>query len=174
MRFPIAIETGDADHAYGVVVPDIPGCFSAGDTLDEAMDNAREAIALALEDILDGDDPLPAASSLETLQADPEYKGWTWAVVDVNTEDLDQRTERINISLPRRVLRRVDQYVKTSYESRSGFLGRAAMDALRERSAAGADLVPSTRKRDVGRSTIKKVKASDRPKGSRGGSAKRA
>ncbi len=41
MKYPIAIEPGDDKHAYGVVVPDLPGCFSGGDTLDEAMDNAR-------------------------------------------------------------------------------------------------------------------------------------
>jgi len=46
MRYPIAIESGDSKHAYGVVVPDLPGCFSAGDTLDEALTNAREAILL--------------------------------------------------------------------------------------------------------------------------------
>jgi predicted RNase H-like HicB family nuclease len=49
MKYPIAIEPGDADHAYGVMVPDLPGCFSAGDTLDEAIDNAKEAIELWLE-----------------------------------------------------------------------------------------------------------------------------
>lgn len=44
MRYPIAIENGDDKHAFGVVVPDLPGCFSAGDTIDEAIDNAKEAI----------------------------------------------------------------------------------------------------------------------------------
>ena len=34
MKFPIAIEPGDNSHAYGVVVPDLPGCFSAGDTIE--------------------------------------------------------------------------------------------------------------------------------------------
>ena len=53
MRYPIAIETGDSKHACGVVVPDLPGCFSAGDTLDEALTNAREAILLHLEGLLD-------------------------------------------------------------------------------------------------------------------------
>lgn len=42
--YPIAIEPGDDRHAFGVVVPDLPGCFSAGDTFDEAIENAREAI----------------------------------------------------------------------------------------------------------------------------------
>ncbi|MFP3374822.1 MULTISPECIES: type II toxin-antitoxin system HicB family antitoxin, partial [Gammaproteobacteria] len=44
MFYPIAIEAGDHEHAYGVIVPDLPGCFSAGDTLDEAIKNAKEAI----------------------------------------------------------------------------------------------------------------------------------
>ena len=44
MLYPIAISTGDDDHAWGVEVPDIPGCFSAGDDLDDAMAMAREAI----------------------------------------------------------------------------------------------------------------------------------
>ena len=29
MLYPIGIEMGDETHAYGVVVPDVPGCFSA-------------------------------------------------------------------------------------------------------------------------------------------------
>jgi predicted RNase H-like HicB family nuclease len=52
MRYPIAVEVGDKRHAYGVVVPDLPGCFSAGDTLEEALTNAQEAILLHLEGLL--------------------------------------------------------------------------------------------------------------------------
>jgi len=46
MRYPVVIEPGDEGHAFGVVVPDLPGCFSAGDTLDEALANVEEAILL--------------------------------------------------------------------------------------------------------------------------------
>ena len=45
MRYPIAIEPGDETSAFSVIVPDLPGCFSAGDTLDEAVTNAEEAAA---------------------------------------------------------------------------------------------------------------------------------
>jgi predicted RNase H-like HicB family nuclease len=48
MRYPIAIEIGDKRHAYGVAVPDLAGCFSAGDTLEEALGNSQEAILLHL------------------------------------------------------------------------------------------------------------------------------
>ena len=37
MRYPIVIEPGGETTAFGVIVPDLPGCFSAGDTLDEAI-----------------------------------------------------------------------------------------------------------------------------------------
>ena len=53
MKYPIAIEPGNDKHAFSVVVPDLPGCFSAGDTIDEAIVNAKEAIELWLETIID-------------------------------------------------------------------------------------------------------------------------
>lgn len=46
MLYPIAISMGDDEHAWGVDVPDIPGCFSAGEDLDDAMAMAREAIEI--------------------------------------------------------------------------------------------------------------------------------
>ena len=84
MRYPIAIEPGDAKHAYGVVVPDLPGCFSAGDTLDEAIANAPEAIALWLEDVVERGEVAPAAKPFETHRENPELKDWIWAVVEVD------------------------------------------------------------------------------------------
>ena len=44
MFYPIAIEAGDETTAYGVTVPDLPGCFSAGDTLEEAVKNAKRRL----------------------------------------------------------------------------------------------------------------------------------
>lgn len=41
MRYPVVIELGTDTTAFGVIVPDLPGCFSAGDTLDEAMPEPR-------------------------------------------------------------------------------------------------------------------------------------
>ncbi len=45
------IEDAGPDLAVGVWFPDLPGCFSAGDTLDEALANASEAVALWFEDL---------------------------------------------------------------------------------------------------------------------------
>lgn len=99
MRYLIAIERGTNGTAWGVVVPDLPGCFSAGDTLEEAMENAAEAIAMFLEHVIDEGNPVPAPGSVDDYL--DQYKGWMWAFVDVSAEDLDTRKERVNITLPR-------------------------------------------------------------------------
>lgn len=133
MRYPIAIESGDSQHAYGVVVPDLPGCFSAGDTLDEALTNSREAILLHLEGLLDDGKPFPAPTPIEQLQKKSTYRGWTWAVVDIDVSQLGDKAARINITLPQRILRAVDAHARKQGETRSGFLARAALDVMRKR-----------------------------------------
>ena len=132
MRYPIAIETGDSKHAYGVAVPDLPGCFSAGDTLDEALINAREAILLHLEGLLDDGQSFPKASTIEQLRSKRSYRGWTWAIVDVDISELGDKAARVTITLPQRILRAVDAHARKQGETRSGFLARAALDAMRK------------------------------------------
>lgn len=127
MHYPIAIETGTGTEAYGVVVPDLPGCFSAGDTLDEAMDNAKEAIELWLEVAIDDGMAIPEPSALADHQRKREFKGWTWALITVDLASLSDKAERINITLPARVLRRIDQAAKEAGESRSGYIARRAL-----------------------------------------------
>ncbi len=127
MKYPIAIELGDATHAFGVVVPDLPGCFSAGDTLDEAIDNAKESIELWLETVIDDNGAVPEPGSIRQHQANAEFSGWVWAVVSIDLAALSDKAERVNITLPARVLRRIDAAAKDAGESRSGYIARRAM-----------------------------------------------
>jgi predicted RNase H-like HicB family nuclease len=78
VRYPIAIEIGTESTAYGVVVPDLPGCFSAGETIDYAVIAAEEAATAWIEATLDAGGTVPAPSSIETLRAQPEYAGWAF------------------------------------------------------------------------------------------------
>lgn len=129
MRYPIAIEPGDEKHAFGVVAPDLPGCFSAGDTMDEAIDNAKEAIELWLETVIDDGGAVPEPRTIGEHQANPELSGWVWAVVTVDLAELSDKAERVNITLPARVLRRIDAAAKAAGESRSGFIAHLALRA---------------------------------------------
>lgn len=48
------------EGGYTVHVPALPGCFSEGDTLEEAKANAAEAIKCHVEGLLKDGDPVPA------------------------------------------------------------------------------------------------------------------
>ena len=131
MKFPIAIEPGDETTAFGVVVPDLPGCFSAGDTLEEAYANAAEAIELWMEVALDAGETIPAPGSLSRHRSDPDLAGWIWGIVDVDLSRLDDEAEHVDVTFPRRILRAIDSYAERQGETRNKFLVRAALDQMR-------------------------------------------
>ena len=128
MRYPIAIEPGTEMSAFGIVVPDLPGCFSAGDSLDEAMTGAEEAVAAWIDATLDAGESIPAPTSLDALRKNPDYAGWTFGVVTIDPALLDDTTERINISLPRRVLKRLDAMAYAVGETRSGYIAHMTLE----------------------------------------------
>ena len=56
---------------YTVTVPTLPGCITEGDTLEEALENAKDVIGLYLEDLAANDEPIPeehAQPSLMTVE----------------------------------------------------------------------------------------------------------
>ena len=84
MLYPIAIEKGSDTEAYGVIVPDINGCHSAGDTFEEALKNAKEAIVGHLEILAEDGADIPLASKVNNFLDSDEFKGFIWAVVDID------------------------------------------------------------------------------------------
>jgi predicted RNase H-like HicB family nuclease len=121
---------------YGVTVPDLPGCFSAGATMDEAIAMAREAIELHLEGLIEDGLPIPEPASIEQHKSNPDYADGVWAVVGVDESNLRIRAQRVNISLPERVLDAVDRYAKAHGETRSGMLARAAVHYMANQAEA--------------------------------------
>ena len=127
MRYPIVVHTDDGS-SYGVTVPDLPGCFSAGDTLDEAFEMAREAIFGHIETLLMDGQGVPEQRPLEVHQADRDLAGGIWGLVDVDTSKLSGKTVRVNITMPARVLGIVDAAATREGESRSGLLTRTVLE----------------------------------------------
>lgn len=131
MRYPIVIERGDDKTAYGVVVPDLPGCYSAGDSFDEAVSNAVEAATLWIEDAIENGKNIPRPSTLEALRTLEDYQGpqWIWGFATVDPALFDDRSERINVTIPRRILARLDAQAKEAGETRSGYIAQLALIA---------------------------------------------
>jgi predicted RNase H-like HicB family nuclease len=72
MPYYVAIaEDAGAERAVGIWFPDLPGCFSAGNDVDEALRNAQEALALYAESQAKGGRTLPAPRAVSALRDDP-------------------------------------------------------------------------------------------------------
>ncbi|KTS18387.1 phage-like protein [Pantoea dispersa] len=132
MFYPIAIEAGDETTAYGVTVPDLPGCFSAGDTLEEAVKNAKEAIIGHLELMVELGQDIPAVSDLKSLMKSAEFAGYVWVLVDVDVTRILGGSEKINVTLPKLLIDRIDRCVAThpEFKTRSGFLAQVALERI--------------------------------------------
>ena len=71
LHYVAIVEDAGPDKAIGVWFPDLPGCFSAGDDVDEALRNAEEALALYAEAEANDGRALPTPRTLSALKNDP-------------------------------------------------------------------------------------------------------
>lgn len=131
MRFPVVLHSDDGVR-YGVTVPDLPGCFSAGDTFDDALASVVEAIDLHLEGVTEDGGDIPVPRAIGEHRTNPDYADGVWAAVDVDLSRFDGRAEKINITVPRNLLAKIDSYAKSHGATRSGFLADAARLAMRD------------------------------------------
>ena len=127
MRFPIVIHK-DRDSDYGVTVPDLPGCFSAGDTTDDALSNAVEAIECHIEGLLLDGEKLPVPETVEHYRGQRQFAKGVWALVDVDVAKLSGKAKRVNITLPERLLVQIDSFAARHGDTRSGLLAHAALE----------------------------------------------
>lgn len=123
MRYPVIVHK-DEGTDYGVTVPDFPGVFTGGETLDEALKNVQEAI----ECFYEGEevDSLPEASPLERVLASEDVEGGAVVLVDVNFDFLEKKAVPVNITMPLYVRNRIDKAAKAHGLTRSAFLVKAA------------------------------------------------
>lgn len=132
LRFYSArIEAAD-DGGFGVFFPDLPGCTSAGDTIQDAASNAVEAlsghIALTLEHGETVPDPSPPDAPLPSWLVD--IPGRIVATVLVPVE-MPGRAARANITIDEGLLARLDAAAAAEGTSRSGFIAEAVRARLR-------------------------------------------
>lgn len=125
----------DAETGYGVTVPSLHGCFSYGDTLDDAVANTKEAIQFHIEGVLeDGQEPNINQQSIDNLIANPDYSGAQWIGIEIDLSHLTLKPERFNVSWPKYVLDKVDKHVLLTHDNRSNFLAKAALNQINQRS----------------------------------------
>ena len=119
--------------AFGVVVPDLPGCTSGGATVDDALRNAVEAVTLWVEDARADGEKIPQPRSAETLREHAEVAaalahGGILAYVPLMLDA--GRPVKANLSLDAGLLEAIDKAAERHGLTRSAFLASAAREKI--------------------------------------------
>jgi predicted RNase H-like HicB family nuclease len=123
LRHYIGLVHKDANSDFGVSFPDFPGAITAASSLDEAIEMAAEALALHVEGMLTEGEAIPNPSSLEQVRGNPDYRDGMPVLVPLKS---DAWAQRLQVTLPAPIVRRIDDYIATWGQSRSSFLAEAA------------------------------------------------
>jgi predicted RNase H-like HicB family nuclease len=129
----VAVIEKDPDSAFGVWFPDVEGCFSAGDTLEDAVANAAAALRQHTEALESAGRRVPAARSVDDVLHDREVRksvreGALLFAVPLLADA--GRTVRINISLDKALVNQIDTAAEKRGLTRSAFLAQAAREKI--------------------------------------------
>ena len=135
MRYPIYLHQAD-DGSFSGFVPDVIGCYFAGDTIDDAISDAQNALDTYFEYMSEkGYTPDQAKTVADHLNNE-DCPGGSWAYIDIDLTKYDGKATKLNITMPQFLLARIDEYVNShrEYHSRSGFLAELARRELAKHS----------------------------------------
>jgi len=119
----------DAKSDYTALFPGVPGCITAGSTVEELEAMAREALQGHLNVTRDFGDPVPDPLDLDAAMAHEDAKGAAFLLA-VAVEVESGRATHLNITMPEDLVAEVDAYSKRRGLSRSAFLAKAARQAM--------------------------------------------
>ena len=88
-NWPILVKQ-EGDSAFGIEVPDLPGCFSAADSMEEVHDMAREAIKGHIAILSEMGEDIPMPKNPTKYFNMPEYSKHLWGLVTIEEEEAHQ------------------------------------------------------------------------------------
>jgi predicted RNase H-like HicB family nuclease len=124
----IALLRKEAKSDFGVSFPDLPGCVTAGKTLDEARRFAAEALALHLAGMAADGEAVPEPSTLDEIARTADLCGTVPFLVEAPAAG----RVRVNIMLDAALLRNIDAYTELAGLTRSAYLELVAQRGLME------------------------------------------
>jgi predicted RNase H-like HicB family nuclease len=134
MRRYMAIVHQEGDSAYGVWFPDLPGCYGAGDTEDEALASAKKSLMLYAEDALNDGEELPAPRDVRQLRNDAsvqeslgESNGF---LVSVPLIINSGRTKRVSLDFDLALVESIDEVSKECKLTRKAWVEQVVRDWL--------------------------------------------
>ena len=88
------------EDSYWVEFPDLMGCQSCGDTIEETMELASEALGLYLADLLESGKELPDASSIKEIETDDVEAIVNYVCTNVDKYRRNTKAVKKTLSIP--------------------------------------------------------------------------
>lgn len=119
------------DGAWGVRIPDFPGCHGGGDTIEKAVADATRALREFATDMIDDGETIPAPRDYAAIEKAMKKRNEPWGITFYIPLLVDRaRPVRANISLDAALLEAIDEAAKERGLTRSAFLASAAIDKI--------------------------------------------
>jgi predicted RNase H-like HicB family nuclease len=139
--YPAVLERGPKG-TFGAWFPDFPGCVAGGRSQADTIERAETKLAQAVDALAEHDRPLPQPTPIEAIVLPKGCEFVAYFIVGVDPPD---PSERVNVYLPKSLLRQVDRRAADLGMSRSSFFGLAATTALSHFPAASAGFAAESR-----------------------------
>lgn len=120
--FPAIAELG-ASGSFGLYFPDLPGCVTAADSLDELAANAREALQLHIEGMIEGGEAIPEPTPIGQLPHDPDVNEAGVMLVEASEGG---PADAVALSLPSGLLSRIDATARARGVTRDALIAEGA------------------------------------------------
>jgi predicted RNase H-like HicB family nuclease len=145
--YPAVLERGPKG-TFGAWFPDFPACVAGGKSQQDTIERAEHKLAQAVDALAEHDRPLPQPTPIEAIVLPKGCEFVAYFIVGVDPPD---PSERVNVYLPKSLLRQVDRRAADLGMSRSSFFGLAASTALSHFPAAAAEFAePRSKARKTG------------------------
>ena len=111
--YPVIIERGEDSSGcvgFGAFFPDLPGCVSGGDSLEDAIINAEKALEMHISALVRDNNVIPTPSSFEIIEHDPEINEILRTLVrveipekwvDINVSPAKAGIQKVNAASPK-------------------------------------------------------------------------
>jgi predicted RNase H-like HicB family nuclease len=133
MKYYLGVVEKDADSAFGMWFPDMPGCFPAADDFEDLPRVAAEVLRMHVEAMESNGRDVPAPRAIAEVMADREVRrslkeGATTMLVPLLADP--GRTVRVNVTVDRGLLEQIDEAAEARGLTRSAFLAQAAREKI--------------------------------------------
>ena len=125
LLYPACFYPCEEQEGYTVVVPDLPGCVTQGDSLIDAIGMAVDAASGWILDEMEDGNPIPPASNVEDVQTNERPGGFVNLIVldmDAYAEKYGEKAVRKNLTIP--------AWLNTYAEANNINFSRVLQDAL--------------------------------------------